>query len=70
MDVEHKACIVELEARAPRTCPIERKAQVAKLKGCVTTIDTHLVETQKLLNEATHMWRTMEEIDCLIKVCA
>ena len=68
MDVAHKACIIELDARVPRMLPEECKAQVAELQGCAETIETRLVKTQKFLNEATKMWRTMEEIDGLIKV--
>ena len=47
--------------------PIEFEARVAQLKGCAMTIDTRLVEMQKFLNEAMHMWTTMEEVDGLIE---
>lgn len=70
MEVEHKARIAKLKARAPGTPLVEREAQVAYLKGCAATIETHSAETSKLLDEATETWTTMEEIDGLIKVCA
>lgn len=69
MDVEHKAHIVELEAKELRTPPEEHEARVAKLQGYATMIALHLAETQKLLDEATTTWTTMEDIDDLVEVC-
>lgn len=63
IELEHKVFIVDLETRAPRMPPIEHEARVAELKGCSVTIDSHLVEAQKLLDKAMHTWTTMEEID-------
>lgn len=66
IEVEHKACITELETRASGMPPVMCNARVAEMKGCATTIDTRLVETQKLLDEATHTWTTMDEVHGLI----
>ena len=68
IEAEHKARIVDLETKAPGTPTEERKAWAANLKACVATIDTFPIETQKLLDEATQMWTTMEEIHDLIEV--
>ena len=68
MNAKHKDRITELEARAPGMPPKEREARVAELQGYADTIETRLAETQKLLNEATEMWTTMEDIDGLIEV--
>lgn len=79
MKAEHEACIeeieveckdriVDLDTKAPRMPPMEHEAQVVKLEGCGETIDSRLVEMQELLNEATHTWTTMEEIDGLVEV--
>ena len=68
MEAEHKARIAELKTKTPGMPPVECKARVVELKCCAVTIDTHLVEIQKLLNGATHTWMTMEEIDGLIEV--
>ena len=68
MDVEHKAHIADLEARTPRT-PLEvREACVEELKGYTEIVETHIVEAQQLLNEASHTWIKMEDIDGLVKV--
>ena len=68
IEVEHKACIVELETIVPGSPPVEHKDWATKLKGCAMTIDTHLVEMQKLLDETIQTWTNKEEIDGLIKV--
>ena len=70
IEAEYKARIVELKARALGMPPAEHEAQVAELKGCAMTIDTRLVETPNLLDEAMQTWMTMDEIDGLIKVHA
>ena len=67
MDVEHKARIAELEARVPGMPPKEHKSWVAELQDYATTIETRLAETQKLLDEATETWTTMEDIAGLIE---
>ena len=68
MDVEHKACIVELEARTPGTPPKVREAQVEEIRGYVEMVETHVTEAQQLLNEASHTWANMEDIDGLVEV--
>lgn len=68
MDAEHKIHIAELEARAPGRPPEEREARVEELQGYADTIEVRLAEMQKLPDEATNTWTTMEDIDGLIDV--
>ena len=50
--------------------PKEHEARVAELQGYATKIMLRLAETQKLLDEATTTWTTMEDIDDLVEVRA
>lgn len=68
MDAEHKACIVELEARGSTTPPDQRKERTKKLKAFATTIAWRIEDTQKLLDETTTTWATMEEIEDLVAI--
>ena len=68
MDAQHKARITELEARALGTPHEEHEARVLEMRNCATTIETRLVETHKLLDEATETWTTMDGIDGLNEV--
>ena len=68
MDVEHKACTAKLEEKEPGTPPEEREAKVVELQGYATTISLRLAETQKLLDDATTTWTTMDDIDDLVEV--
>ena len=70
MEEEHKARIVKLETKTLGTPPTESEAWAAELQGCATTIDSRLVDTQQLLDEAMHSWMTMKEIDAPVEVCA
>lgn len=70
IEVEHKAHITELETKGLGTPPTECEARAVELNGCVTTIDTRLVETQNFLDEAMHTQMIMEEIDGLVEVRA
>ena len=67
MDAEHKARITELEAKQPGTLPEEREARFVAVQSYATTIELHLDETQKLLDEGTSTWTTMEDIDALVE---
>ena len=69
MNVENKACIIELEAKEPETPLEECEARVAELQGYATMIALGLAETQKLLDDATTTWTTMEDLDDLVEVC-
>lgn len=68
MDVEHKAHIVEIEARTLGTPPIVREAWVQELRGYAEMVETHITKAQQLLNEASHTWANMEDIGGLVKV--
>ena len=68
MDVEHKAHITELEARTPGMPPIVREARVQELRGYVEMVETCIAEAQQFLNEASHTWANMEDIDGLVEV--
>ena len=68
MDAEHKPHNAKMEARTPRMPPEVREAQVEELKGCAEIVETRVTEAQQLLNEASHTWTTMEDIDGLVEV--
>ena len=70
MDAEHKARIVELEAKELEMPLEEREARVIELQGYANTIVLHQAETQKLLDDATTTWTTMEDVDDLVEVRA
>lgn len=46
----------------------ECEARDTELKGFATTIELRLAETQKLLDDTTSTWETMEDLDELIEV--
>ena len=68
MDVEHKARIAEIEARTPGMPPAVREVRVQELGGYAEMVETRVEEAQQLLNEASHTWANMEDIDGLIEV--
>lgn len=61
---------MELEAKHPVTPPKECEARVTELKGYVFTIELHLAETQKLLDDTNSTSKTMGDLDDLVKVRA
>ena len=68
MDVDHKAHIIELEAKYLGTLPEERETRVVELQGHATTIALRLTKTHKFLDEATSTWTTMEDINDLVEI--
>ena len=68
MDAKHKARIAELEARTPRMSPTEREARMQELKGYADMVEVRIEEDQKLINDASKAWKTMEDIDGLVEV--
>lgn len=68
MDVEHKALIAELEAKAPETLPKEGKERTQALWAFLATIAKHLEDAQKLLDETTNASEVMIDIEDLVNV--
>ena len=68
MDMEHKAHIVELEAKAPETPLVECEERAQALQAFLATIAKHLEDAQKLLDETTNAWTTMNNIEDLVNV--
>ena len=60
---------MELEAKDPVTPLEEHEARVVELKGFAATLALHLADTQKLLDNTTSTWATMEELEDLVEVC-
>ena len=70
IEEEYKARIVELEAKELVTPPEEHEARLSKLKGFATPIELLLAKTQKLLDNTTSTWDTMEDLDNLVEAYA
>ena len=68
MDVEHKAHIIELEAKAPKTLSEEREERTQALRAFSTTIAKRLEDAQKLLDETINAWEAMNDIEDLVNV--
>ena len=68
MDVEHKAHINELEARTLGMPLIVREAWVQEPRRYAEMVETRIVEAQQLLNEQSHTWTNMEDINGLVEV--
>lgn len=68
MDIQHKARIAELEAKAPGTPLVEKEAQTQALRSYAGIVEVHIKEAQKLINDAGEAWMHMEDIDDLVKV--
>ena len=69
MEEEYKAHIMELEAKGPVMPSKQREARIEELKVTSATIVLCIDKIQKLLDEATSTWSTIEEISDLIIVC-
>ena len=68
MDAEHKAHITEVEARGSATPPKQHEERTKDLKAFVVTIALCHKDTQKLLDDTTTTWATMEEFEDLVVV--
>ena len=68
IEEEYKAHIAELKAKDPMTPPEQREARIAELQAFLATIALCLKDTQKLLEDTTSTWATIEEIDDLVVV--
>ena len=68
MDMEHKSRITELEAKAPETSSEELKERTQALQAFSATIAKHLEDAQKLLDETTNAWATMNDIENMVNV--
>ena len=69
MDEEYKDRIVELKSKGPATPSEQHEARIEELKVASTTITLCLEDAQKLLNDATSTWSTIEEILDLMTLC-
>ena len=68
MDEEYKAHIMEPETREPMMPPKQRDVRVEEHKATLAMIVLHLEDTQKLLDDTTYAWSTIEEIPDLMIV--
>ena len=68
MDVEHKDRITKLETKSPTTSLEQREERTKELRAFTSTIALHLEDAQKLLDDTTTTWTTMEDIDDLVNV--
>lgn len=68
IDAEYKACIVELDAKLPGMPRTKKEARAQAIKGHAGTVEAHIEEDQKLLNDAVEAWTNMEDIDDLVKI--
>ena len=59
---------MELKARGPMTPPKQREARFEELKAALAMIVLHLDDAQKLLDDATSTWSSIEEILDLMTV--
>ena len=52
MEEDHKARIIELEARTPGTLPAEKKTRVEAFRVASTQMQCRVEEAQKMLSDA------------------
>ena len=62
MEEDHKAQIVELEARAPGTPQEEKEARAEAFKLTSTQMKSHVDDAQSLLDDATKTWSKLDEL--------
>ena len=62
MEEDHKAQIVELEARAPGTPQANKEARAEAFKLTSTQMKCHIDDVESLLVDAMKTWSEIEEL--------
>ena len=62
MEEDHKAQIVELEARAPGTPEVDREARAQAFRITSMQMKCHIDDAEALLADATKTWSKLEEL--------